>query len=206
MSEPLLAVATGNSHKASEIYQILKPLIPRLRRDQIVTQKDLGVPSPVEDGVTFKENALLKARAVAEASGLPTVADDSGLVVDVMGQAPGIFSARWAGAHGDDQQNVRLLLSQLQDVPDDNRGARFVCSAVLVLPDGSHHGAQGTVQGKIIRAPRGDHGFGYDPVFRPEGWEKTTAEVPAEEKNSVSHRAEAFTALAPLIQKLVVEA
>lgn len=196
----ILAVATGNDHKAQEIFEVLKPLIPTLERSQVKTLKQLGVDSPVEDGATFEANALIKARAVAQATGLLTVADDSGLVVDIMGAAPGIFSARWAGGHGDDKANMDLLLDQLQDVPDQNRAARFICSAALVDATGSSVTVEGALHGTIVRSPAGGGGFGYDPIFQPDGWTKTLAEAGVDQKNRVSHRAKAFRELAPKIE------
>ena len=201
--EPLLAIATGNDHKAQEIYQLLSPLIPGLKRENIVTQKQLGLPSPQEDGETFEANALTKARAVAEASGLPTIGDDSGLIVDVMGSAPGIFSARWAGGHGNEAANMRLLLDQLRDLPDDQRGARFVCVAALVTPSGVEVTTRGEVTGSLTRAPHGRHGFGYDPIFQPTGWTETLGEVSAERKNEISHRSRALEALAPHVKEVL---
>ena len=201
--EALLAIATGNAHKAQEIFQLLSPLIPELKRENIVTQKQLGLPSPEEDGATFEANALLKARAVAEASGLATIGDDSGLIVDVMGEAPGIFSARWAGGHGDEAANMRLLLDQLQDLGDAHRGARFVCVAALVTPDGAERTTRGEVTGTLTRAPRGTHGFGYDPIFQPTGWNETLGQVPAERKNQISHRSRALEALAPYVREVL---
>ena len=162
-----------------------------------------GAPDVVETGVTFAENSLLKARAVAEATGLVAIADDSGLAVDVLGGAPGIFSARWAGRHGDDAANLRLLLDQLSDVPDGHRGAAFVCAAALAVPagDGTAHETveYGQLEGTLLREPRGEGGFGYDPVLQPVGEDRSCAELSAEEKNAISHRGQAFRALLPAI-------
>jgi XTP/dITP diphosphohydrolase len=156
-----------------------------------------GAPDVVEDGTTFEANALLKARAAAAATGLIAVADDSGLAVDVLGGAPGIFSARWSGRHGDDAANLRLLLAQLSDVPDAHRGAQFVCAAALVTPDGREHVETGTLRGALLREPVGDGGFGYDPVLRPDGSDRTCAELTRAEKNAISHRGRAMRALLP---------
>lgn len=200
-----LVLATHNVHKVRELRAILGPVVPGLDPDDVVGAADLGTEPPHEDGVTFAENALLKARALAAATGLPAVADDSGLCVDVLGGAPGIFSARWAGRHGDDAANLALLLAQLADVPDAHRGAGFTCAAALVTPDGFEHVEEGVLRGRLARAPRGDGGFGYDPVLVPDaqparaGSPLTCAELTAEEKNAISHRGQAFRALAPVV-------
>lgn len=192
-----LAIATRNAHKVDEIWAILSSQLPDLVRDDVASALDLDAPSPVEDGVTFEANALIKARALAASSGLPALADDSGIAVDVLGGSPGVFSARWAGSHGDDEANWRLLLDQIGDVPDEHRGAAFVCAAALVLPDGREFVEVGRMPGSIARAASGDGGFGYDPVFIAEGFSVTTAEITPEEKNSISHRGNAFRAMAP---------
>jgi XTP/dITP diphosphohydrolase len=201
-----LVLATHNAHKVRELRAILGPVVPRLDPADVVGAADVGAEPPHEDGVTFAENALLKARALAAATGLPAVADDSGLCVDVLGGAPGIFSARWAGRHGDDAANLALLLAQVADVPDAHRGAGFTCAAALVTPDGFEHVGTGVLRGRLERAPRGDGGFGYDPVLVPDvqparaaGRLLTCAELTAEEKNAISHRGQAFRALAPVV-------
>ncbi len=201
---PALVIATGNNHKVEEIRAILVPLLPELPAERIVPMTDFQVVSPLEDGQTFEANAVLKARAVAEATGLPALADDSGLQVDIMGGAPGIFSARWAGGHGDDRANLRLLLAQLSDVPEAQRGAQFTCAAALALPDGQVFTELGEVRGKLLRELRGTGGFGYDPAFVPDGFSQTTAEMSAEEKNAISHRGRALAALAPAIREVVL--
>ena len=199
MTAPRLVLATHNRHKLGELRAILHPALPGLDLDAVVTAAELGVTDPREDGVTFAENALIKARAVAKATGLPAVADDSGLAVDILGGAPGIFSARWAGRHGDDQANLDLLLAQLSDIEDPHRGARFVCAAAVVTPDGVEVVEQGTLEGTLATAPRGAHGFGYDPVLVPIGETRTCAELRPEEKNAISHRGQAFRALVPAV-------
>ena len=159
--------------------------------------------------MTFVGNATLKAVALARATGLPALADDSGLAVDVLGGAPGVFSARWAGRHAGpaatraekDAANLALLLDQIGDVPDEHRGASFVCAAVLALPDGSVESAEGRVVGRLLREGRGGNGFGYDPVFVPEGETRTTAEMSEDEKNAISHRGRAFRALIPALRR-----
>lgn len=198
-----LVLATHNAHKLGELRAILAPSLPGLDPAAVVGAGDVGAPEPVEDGVTFAENALLKARALAAFTGLPAVADDSGLAVDVLGGAPGIFSARWAGRHGDDVANLDLLLAQLRDVRPEHRGARFVCAAALVTPDGFEHVETGALVGTLAAAPRGAHGFGYDPVLVPTGEERTCAELDPAEKNAISHRGQAFRALAPTLVRVL---
>ena len=192
-----IALATHNAHKVGEIWAILAPLVPGLTREDMASAGELGAPSPVEDGVSFAENALIKARALAAATGLPAIADDSGISVDVMGGAPGIFSALWSGRHGADGENLELLLAQMADIPEPNRGAAFVCAAALVNPDGTELVEIGTMRGRLAVAASGGNGFGYDPIFIPEGFVVTAAELTPEQKNAISHRAAAFTALAP---------
>ncbi|WP_122820401.1 RdgB/HAM1 family non-canonical purine NTP pyrophosphatase [Varibaculum vaginae] len=194
-----LILATHNPHKVRELSDILSPLIPDFYPEMIVGAEGLGIEEPCEDGVSFTENALIKARLVAQRTGIPTVADDSGLCVDIMGGAPGIFSARWCGHHGNDHANLQLLLNQLRDVPEENRRASFVCAAVLVSPAGLERHCLGKMNGMILKAPRGESGFGYDPIFLAEGQQRTNAELSPEEKNALSHRGKAFRALAPAI-------
>jgi ribonuclease PH len=160
-----------------------------------------GAPDVPETGATFEENALLKARAIASYTGLPAVADDSGLCVDALSGMPGVLSARWAGGHGDDQANLKLVLAQVADVPDTRLAAQFVCAAALVVPDTAAREwvVTGRVEGRLIRSPRGSGGFGYDPIFLPDGFDQTTAEMTAEAKDAISHRGRAFRALTPFI-------
>jgi XTP/dITP diphosphohydrolase len=153
-------------------------------------------PGP-ETGATFEENALAKAREACAATGLPAVADDSGIAVDALNGMPGVLSARWAGRHGDDDANTALLLAQTADVPDARRGAAFVCAAAYALPDGREEVLRAELRGSLVRAPRGTNGFGYDPVLLPAGLDRTTAELAPEEKDRISHRAQALAALAP---------
>jgi XTP/dITP diphosphohydrolase len=160
-----------------------------------------GAPDVPETGATFEENALLKARAIADYTSLPAVADDSGLCVDALNGMPGVLSARWAGGHGDDKANLELVLAQVADVPGARLGARFVCAAALVT-DGGEWVVTGQVEGRLIRAPRGSGGFGYDPIFLPDGFDQTTAEMTAEAKDAISHRGRAFRALTPFISRL----
>lgn len=196
-----LVLATHNAHKVGELRAVLAPVVAGLDPADVVSAGDLGVPAPREDGVTFAQNALIKARAIARATGLPAVADDSGLAVDVLGGAPGIFSARWSGAHGDDAANLALLLDQLADVGPEHRGAQFVCAAALVTPDGHEHVEEGVLRGTLATALRGANGFGYDPVLVPDGETRTCAEMTPAEKNAMSHRGKAFRALAPHIAR-----
>lgn len=206
-----LVLATRNHHKVEELREILSDVCDELGLEIVGLDEYPDAPDVVEDGVTFEQNSLLKATSAAEATGLPALADDSGLAVDVMGGAPGIFSARWSGGLGD-RANLELLLAQLGDVRDEHRGAAFVCAAALVLPDGRSAVEVARFPGSIAHAPRGTGGFGYDPIFVPtdqsttEGaaaGERTLAEFSAEEKNGVSHRYLAFRALAPDLRELL---
>lgn len=194
-----LVFATSNEHKLSELEAILVPAWHGFTPGCVARMSDFSVPSPVEDGVTFEENSLIKARALARATGTAAIADDSGIAVDVLGGAPGVFSARWSGRHGDDEANLNLLLNQLSDVPDRHRGAAFVSAAVLVTPDGREFIQRGEVRGTLAHSPRGQGGFGYDPIFIPDGYRVTIAQMSAEEKNAISHRGIAFGALMPRI-------
>lgn len=194
-----LVLATRNAHKVGELQAILTAA--GLEVDLLGLPD--GAPDVVEDGLTFAENALKKARSAAAATGLPSVADDSGLCVDALNGMPGVFSARWSGAQADDASNLRLVLEQVSDVPDEHRGASFVCAAALALPTGAERVVEGRVTGRIIREPRGTGGFGYDPIFLPDGHDRTTAEMSPQEKHAISHRGNAFRALAPAIHELV---
>ncbi len=196
-----LLLATHNAHKLEELRDILcgPGGVAGLDPESVVGAQELNAPEPVEDGVTFAENALLKARALSCATGRPAIADDSGLSVDVLGGAPGIFSARWCGRHGDDAANLDLLLAQLSDVPDPHRGAQFVCAAALVTPDGRETVEVASLPGTLLRARRGQGGFGYDPIVVPDGFDRSCAELSADEKNAISHRGQAFRALVPAI-------
>jgi XTP/dITP diphosphohydrolase len=189
-----LVLATHNTHKVRELRRILADV--GLSADLVGTDEYPDLPDVAETGVTFAENALLKAHAVAAATGLPAIADDSGLCVDVLGGMPGVFSARWCGRHGQDEANLDLVLAQLTDVPDDRRGAHFACAAALALPQGAEHVVEGRLVGTLLRERRGSNGFGYDPIFVPEGESRTTAEMAPDEKDAISHRGRAFRALA----------
>lgn len=203
-----LVLATRNEHKVHELRQILADLVDELGLEVVGAAEVDGAPEVPETEVTFLGNARLKAVALAAATGLPAVADDSGLAVDVLGGSPGVFSAMWSGTHAGegagrsevDAANLRLLLEQVSDVPDERRGAAFVCAAVLAMPDGRVEGVEERVTGRIVREPRGSNGFGYDPVFVPDGESRTLAEHTDEEKNAISHRGKAFRALAPVLR------
>ncbi|GAA2068477.1 RdgB/HAM1 family non-canonical purine NTP pyrophosphatase [Microbacterium hatanonis] len=195
-----VVLATHNPHKVEEFAGI----VARVRPDLEVVGYD--GPEPVEDGVTFAANALIKARAAAAHTGLPALADDSGVSVDVLGGSPGVFSAYWAGHAKDAGANLRLLLDQLSDVADPHRTAQFVSTIALVVPNGPEHVVEGVWPGRLASEASGDGGFGYDPIFVPDGQdpaaERTVGEWSAAEKNAASHRARAFEALAPLLAAL----
>lgn len=195
-----MILATRNAHKVTEVRAILAPLLPEGFELEAVPE---SLPEPVEDGASFAENAIIKATQVARALGVPAIADDSGLCVDIMGGAPGIFSARWSGHHGDDAANLDLLLAQLADVKPEQRCARFVCAAALAMPDGSVVVEEGQMRGSLRYERAGEGGFGYDPIFEAEGYGVTNAELPPQEKNAISHRARALAALAPHIAKIL---
>jgi XTP/dITP diphosphohydrolase len=196
-------LATRNGHKVRELQTILKDLIEELDLEIVGMGEFPDVAEVVETGVTFAENATLKAVAAAKATGLPALADDSGLAVDVLGGAPGVFSGRWAGTHGQDRANLELLLGQLYDVPDGHRAAAFVCAAVLAMPDGTVVVHEGRMQGSLAREPRGDNGFGYDPILVVDGDTRTSAELTFEEKNTISHRGKAFRALSADLRRVL---
>lgn len=196
-------LATRNAKKLAELRRILARSAPAV---ELIGLDDVPLyPEVPETGLTFAENVLLKAREGVRNTGLPTVADDSGLAVDALGGAPGVFSARWAGSHGDDAANLRLLLGQLSDVPDQHRGAAFVCAAALVLPGGKEHLVEERQVGTLTRVPRGTGGFGYDPIFVGEGQTRTNAELTPEAKDAISHRGRAFRALAKVIPRALAE-
>ncbi|MGK3710855.1 RdgB/HAM1 family non-canonical purine NTP pyrophosphatase [Arthrobacter sp. IK3] len=201
---PRLVLATRNAGKLKELRDLLRGRIDGLDVDtQVIDAETAGVPDVPETGVTFEANSLLKARAVAEASGLPAIADDSGLAVDVLGGAPGIFSARWSGVHGNDEANLDLLLAQLSDISAEHRGAAFICAAALAVPGGEDVVERGELRGTLLSEPRGAGGFGYDPVLQPEGETRSCAELSRAEKNAISHRGQAFRALLPAIIRVL---
>jgi XTP/dITP diphosphohydrolase len=196
-----IVLATRNRHKVEEVRRILAEA--GLDAELISLDGLDGIPEVAETGVTFSENAVLKARAVAPAVRLPTIAEDSGLCVDALNGMPGVLSARWAGQHGDDEANLRLVLAQTAEVPDDRRGAHFVCAAALVLPSGEERVVVGRLDGNLAREPRGTGGFGYDPIFIPVDEARTTAEMSPAEKDAISHRGRALRALAPTVSLLL---
>ena len=200
-----IVLATRNGHKVRELQTILADLTEELNLEIVGLGEFPDVAEVVETGVTFAENATLKAVAATRATGLPALADDSGLAVDVLGGAPGVFSARWAGTRGQDRANLELLLGQLYDVPDEHRGAAFVCAAVLALPDGTVLVREGRMPGSVAREPRGDNGFGYDPILVVEGDSRTSAELTFEEKNAISHRGKAFRTLAADLREIFTD-
>lgn len=193
-----VVVATGNAHKVTEIEAILKPVMPGTT---FYALGELGdFPDPVENGDTFTENAIIKAQAALDETGLTSVADDSGLVVDALGGEPGIMSARWAGVHGDDARNNAKMMREMAGVPEDKRGAHFHSSVVLLRPDGTILTGEGDCHGKIGHEPEGTHGFGYDPLFWPDDTPgRSMADLEPEEKNAISHR---FHALQDLARQL----
>ena len=205
LARPRLVLATRNAHKVTEFGRILEAA--GLEFELVPASDFADVPDVPETGETFSENALLKAIALAEATGLPAVADDSGLAVDALNGMPGVLSARWSGRHGDDAANLELVLAQLTDVPDDRRGARFVCAAALAVPTARGLETEvvtGELLGTIAWGPRGSNGFGYDPIFVPLGAVLTTAEMAPSDKDAISHRGQALRALVPAIQRLLV--
>ena len=188
-------LATRNSHKAIELKRILEEL--ELECELFTVSDFPGAPEVEETETTFEGNALLKARALAKFTGLPAIADDSGICVDALDGNPGVLSARWSGATENvDQANLELVLEQISEVDEPNRGAHFKCAAVAVFPDGTELIATGKMYGSLLRKPQGSNGFGYDPIFVPTGFTKTTAEMSASEKDAISHRGIALKDLA----------
>lgn len=196
-----VVLATRNAGKLAEMQRILAAA--GLDIQIVGTDAFPGLPEIAETEASFAGNALLKARATCAFTGLPAVADDSGLCVDALNGMPGILSARWSGRHGDDAANLRLVLEQVADVPDGRRGAQFRCAAAIALPDGTERFVEGEVEGSIIREPRGEGGFGYDPIFVPRGMDQTFAQIPAEAKDAMSHRGQAMAALVPVLAELL---
>ncbi|MDD3288499.1 MAG: RdgB/HAM1 family non-canonical purine NTP pyrophosphatase [Alphaproteobacteria bacterium] len=191
LSGQRLVVATHNAGKLREFAEMLSPLVK-----EVVSAGDLGLDEPEETGTTFEENAALKALAASVASGSPALADDSGLCVSALNGEPGVFSARWGGEQKDMMVAMRRVNELLGDNPD--RSAHFVCALAVTWPNGKTEAVEGRVDGKIVWPPRGDNGYGYDPVFVPDGYDKTFAEMSADEKNKISHRKRA-------IEKLVIK-
>jgi XTP/dITP diphosphohydrolase len=198
----LLLLASRNPKKLAELRRILTPAVPALT---VLSLDDVPAYDEVpESGATFADNALIKAREGYAHTGVLTVADDSGLVVDALGGMPGVLSARWAGRHGDDEANLRLVLAQLADTPDERLSAAFVCAVALVGPNGESV-VHGRMDGRLIREPRGTNGFGYDPIFVPDGFTQTSAELPSDQKDRISHRGRALRDLVPLVVAATTE-
>lgn len=195
-----LVLATRNAAKLDE----LRRIVGAVSTVELIGLADVPAYDEVpETGETFADNALLKAREAVRHTGLPAVADDSGLTVAALNGMPGVLSARWAGGHGDDVANLRLVLDQVRDIPDERRNAAFVCAAALVTPDGIERVVHGQVEGMLLREPRGNGGFGYDPIFVPHGETRTTAEMSPAEKDAISHRGKAFRELAKHIADII---
>lgn len=197
-----LVIATRNAGKIAEFRRILDAIsdgaINLVGIDQFPNLVDLE-----ETGSTFEENALLKARYTAEMTGLPAISDDSGLCIDALGGSPGIFSARWAGRHGNDKANLEKVLDELKEVTDEDRGAHFICVAALVMPDGREKVTEGRFEGTILHSAIGDQGFGYDPIFLPRGMSISAAQLSAEEKDAISHRGKSLRAIAPHVIEML---
>lgn len=197
-----VVLATHNQHKVKEFQRILGAAMPEIA---VIAYDG---PEPVEDGVSFAENSMIKARTAAEHTGRIALADDSGIAVDILGGAPGIFSARWAGPGHGDRDNLELLLAQLSDIAATHRSASFHCAIALVVPAGLPGGAfehvsEGVWPGRLATEATGANGFGYDPIFVPEGYDVSSAELPPETKNEISHRARAFSDLIPTLRSLL---
>ncbi len=197
-----LLLATRNKGKIEEFRRILEEIAPG-EIELVGLDQFPDLPDVEETGSTFEENALLKARQMSAATGLPAIADDSGLCVDALGGDPGIFSARWSGVHGDDEANLLKVLDQMKDVKGDDRSAYFICVAALALVDGRSHCEEGRFLGRLLDHPVGENGFGYDPIFSPHGYSISSAQMSAEEKDAISHRGKALRAIAPHVRKMV---
>lgn len=196
-----LLVASNNAKKLGELEKILADA--GIDSVELVPLRDVEpYDEPVEDGRTFADNALIKAHAGSQATGLACIADDSGIAVEELNGMPGVLSARWSGQHGNDVANNELLLAQMEHVPSERRQAAFVSVCALVTPAGQEHVAEGRWPGTLLTAPRGEAGFGYDPLFQPEGDTRSSAEMTPEEKNAASHRGRALAQLVPVIEKL----
>ncbi|MEV4145009.1 RdgB/HAM1 family non-canonical purine NTP pyrophosphatase [Amycolatopsis sp. NPDC049691] len=196
-----LLLATRNEKKLGELRRILAA--EGIAGIEVLGLADVpAFPEAPETAPDFEGNAVAKARDAVAACGLPAIADDSGIAVDALNGMPGVLSARWSGGHGDDDANLDLLLGQLRDVPDERRGAQFVCAAALVLTSGEETVVRGEWRGSLVRARRGANGFGYDPIFVPDGESRTSAEMEPAEKDAVSHRGRALRALLPALREL----
>lgn len=194
-----VVLATNNAKKLTELRRVLAA-----EGIEVLGLADVpGYPEPAETGTSFESNALIKARACVAVTGLPALADDSGLAVDALNGMPGVRSARWAGPEATDEDNLTLLLHQLADLPAERRGARFVCALALALPSGHTEIVRGEVTGRLTDRSRGTNGFGYDPIFVPEGLDRTTAEMAPEAKDAISHRGRAIRAMVPVLTRLL---
>jgi XTP/dITP diphosphohydrolase len=201
IARPRLVLGTRNAHKVEELRRILAA--GDFAVDLVGVDGYPDLADVKETGATFAENALLKAHVVAAGTGLPSIADDSGLCVDALNGMPGVLSARWAGPGRVDRDNLELVLAQLRETPDFRLGAAFVCAAAVALPHGPEHVVEGRVGGRLIREPRGTQGFGYDPIFVPTGSALTMAELDPDAKDAISHRGRAFRALVPVLAGLL---
>lgn len=193
---PDLVLATRNKGKIAEVQRLISLHAPQITLRSV---SEFNLDDVEETGTTFEENALLKAETIARQTGLPALADDSGIAIDALDGAPGVYSARWSGVHGDDAANVAKVLLELSDVPDEHRGAQFVCVIALAHPDGRSIIVRGEVEGVVRRNPIGNHGFGYDPIFQPDGYAITTAQMDPETKDAISHRGKALREIASKI-------
>jgi XTP/dITP diphosphohydrolase len=196
-----LLLATRNAKKLGELRRILSS--EGISGLEVIGLADVpSFPEAPETAPDFEGNAVAKARDAVAACGLPAIADDSGITIDALNGMPGVLSARWSGRHGDDEANLNLVLGQLGDVPDERRGAQFVCAAALVLVSGEETVVRGEWRGTMVRSRRGTNGFGYDPIFQPDGESRTSAEMEPAEKDAVSHRGRALRALLPALREL----
>ncbi len=193
---PDLVLATRNKGKIAEVQRLISLHAPQITLRSV---SEFNLDDVEETGTTFEENALLKAETIARQTGLTALADDSGIAIDALDGAPGVYSARWSGVHGDDAANVAKVLLELSDVPDEDRGAQFVCVIALAHPDGRSIVVRGEVEGVVRRNPIGNHGFGYDPIFQPDGYAITTAQMDPETKDAISHRGKALREIASKI-------
>ena len=196
-----VVIASRNENKIDEMRRILETA--GLDLELVGIAEFPSLPDVEETGTTFAANALIKARAISAGTGLPAIADDSGLCVDALNGMPGIFSARWAGSHGDDRANLELLLTQISHVAPEHRTAAFHCAAAIALPNGVEQVVEGIMAGRVIDSPRGDNGFGYDPIFIADGYQITTAEMDSAGKDAISHRGRAIAALVPVVSRLL---
>lgn len=195
-----LVIATRNQGKIEEVQRLLNIHAPNVKLRSV---SEFHLDDVEETGESFEENALLKAQTIAKATGLPALADDSGIAIDALNGAPGVYSARWSGVHGDDKANIAKVLNELESIADEHRGAQFVCVIALARPDGEKLLVRGEVQGKVLRNPVGEFGFGYDPIFQPVGFSISTAQMRPEEKDAISHRGKALREIAPKIQGFI---